>query len=110
MVSDARNIFLNANEFAEQITYAPSGGVPKTIKAVVDRSRVDSSVQDSGRLVGKQAEIWIANHATDGVTSVNKGNDVVSMPNYNEGGSSVNWRVVEIIHKDEGMWHLLLQR
>jgi hypothetical protein len=110
MVSDARNIFLNASEFAEQVSYTPFGGSPKTIKAVVDRSRIDSNIQDSGRLVGKQAEIWIANHATDGVTSVNKGNDLVSMPNYNGGGTNVNWRVIEIIEKDEGMWRLLLQR
>ena len=110
MVSDARNTFLNSGEFAETISYTPKGGSAKSIKAIVERSRLDSSSQDSGRIVGRQAEIWIANHATDGVASITKGEDLVSMPVHNEGGANVDWRVIDVMHKDEGVWQLLLQR
>lgn len=110
MVSDAQKAFLNDNEFAETIQYTPFGGSPKSIKADVKRSPLDSGVQDSGHLIARQAEVRIINHATDGVTSVNKGNDLVSMPVYRGGGTNVDWRVIDVTHQDEGMWYLLVQR
>lgn len=103
------NIFLNSDEFAEEITYTPNGGSPITINAIVTRSRLDPAEEDGGRILQNQCEIQIANDATDGVTSVDKGNDMVSLPAV-VGGDSVEWVVIDILEADEGAWHLLLQR
>ncbi len=108
--TDAINVFLNSNELAESITYTPSGGAAKTINAVIDRERLNQQGQDQGRTVSKECEIWIANDSTSGVTSVSKGQDTVAFPIYNQGGSNVTWRVIEIVSKDEGMWHLRVAR
>lgn len=106
---DAKAAFLNSDEFSELVTYTPNGGSPKIIKAVVVRERLQADGPDQGRVLNRQAEIYIANHATDGVTSVDKGNDTVSFPVFVE-GSAVPWKVVEVLGKDEGMWHLAVMR
>ena len=106
---DAKGMFLNSDEFAELITYTPNGESPKVIKALVVRERLQADGPDQGRVLNRQAEVYIANHATEGVTSVDKGNDTVSFPVFVE-GSAVTWKVVEVLGKDEGMWHLAVMR
>ena len=110
MASDVANILKDPNGPSETIQYTPFGGSPKSVNAVVNRARPDSGVQDGGHLVGRQAEITISILATDGVASVNKGNDIVSMPIYNGGATNVDWRVIDVLEKDDGAWHLLVQR
>jgi len=106
---DAKAAFLNSDEFAESITYTPNGGPPKVIKALVVRERLQADGPDQGRVLNRQAEIYIASDATQGVTSVDKGNDTVSFPVFVE-GPAVPWKVVEVLGKDEGMWHLAVMR
>lgn len=106
---DAKTAFLNSDEFAESVTYTPNGGSPKVIKALVVRERLQADGPDQGRVLNRQAEIYIANHTTDGVTSVDKGNDTVSFPVFVE-GPAISWKVVEVLGKDEGMWHLAVMR
>lgn len=105
MALDAVGVFLNDDEFAEEITYTPYGGTPRTIKAIVVRERLGTNPEDSGRTLRNECEIFIANHATSGVTSVDKGDDSVSFPEQ-IGGSAINWFIMDIISKDDGMWHL----
>ena len=109
LLQDARLAFLS-EDIAEMISYTPFGESPKLIKAVVRRDRLEPSAQDQSRLLAKQAEIWVSNHEEDGILLVTKGEDIVSMPVYEGGSPSVDWRVIEILSKDPGMWHLLVQR
>jgi hypothetical protein len=106
---DAKVAFLNNDEFAESITYTPNGGSPKAVKALVVRERLQADGPDQGRVLNRQAEVYVANDATEGVISVDKGNDTVSFPVFVE-GSAVSWRVVEVLGKGEGMWHLAVMR
>ena len=92
---DARNVILNKDEFAETVIYTPKGGSPKSIEGIVSRSQADSNEQDQGRMLHRQCEIWIANDASEGVVSVDKGDDKVSLPPL-LGQASVDWRVVDI--------------
>jgi hypothetical protein len=105
---DARQVFLNTDEHAEMIAYTPYGGTSKDIKAVVSRRGIEPGGEDSGRVLRNQVEILIANDADEGVIAVNKGGDVVALQE-REGGVMKNWRVLDIINQDAGMWHLLLQ-
>jgi len=109
LTSDFKSVMLNLNEFAEQIKYTPSGQSQRTIKAIVVRKGLNIPGQDTGRILNNQAEIYIANDSTYGVTEINKGEDLVDMPEI-EGESDVQWAVADILGKDEGCWHLLVSK
>ena len=109
MPLDAANCMLNTNEFAEAVIYKPSGGAPKTINALVVRRQIEADEQDQGHVLENQCEVYVANHASSGVTSVQKGKDILSFPEQ-LGGISTDWFVVDVVYKDDGMWRLLVQR
>lgn len=106
--TDSGSVFLNSDHFAESITYTPHNELSKTIKAVIDRSPV-RPVERGGRPSPVNiVEIWIANHATDGVTSVKERFDKVSLP-LREGGAAVDLRITKVIEQDAGLWRLEAQ-
>lgn len=107
--TDALNSFLNTNEFAETIQYTPKGGTLKTIKAVINRKRINPGTEESGRVLQDQIEILIANDPAYGVSLINKGGDEVLFPEV-LGGIDVNFVVIDILGEDQGMWHLLVQK
>jgi len=109
MAADAVNAFLNGNEFAEEITYIPHGGVSRDIQAVVTRRRVQPAAETSSRSLVDQMEIQIANHASSGVTSIKKGFDKVIIADPG-GVTDITYVVADILAQDEGMWHLLLRK
>jgi uncharacterized phosphosugar-binding protein len=109
LAQDAIKAFLDGAAFAEDITYTPKVGVPKIIKAVIIRKRIDPANEDSGRVLLNQAEVFLANDAVSGVTSINKGGDVVSFAE-TIGGAAITWVVADILEHDEGIWHLLAQK
>jgi hypothetical protein len=107
--NDAVLTFLNTGEHAETILYTPKGEMAKQISAIVERKRIIPSGEDSGRTLINQVEIMIANDAKNGVISINKGADTVSLPE-RMGDASISWVVEDILDQDEGMWHLLLSK
>lgn len=103
---DVINCFLNTAEFAEAITYTPEGEAGKEINAIVVRGRLEPGSEDQGRGLQNQVEIYIANDATEGVTSVDKKDDRITLNDVE--GTSREARIIEVLHKDEGAWHLLV--
>ncbi|MDP2943363.1 MAG: hypothetical protein Q8O36_07685, partial [Candidatus Omnitrophota bacterium] len=99
----------NTDEFAEDIVYTPKGESAKSIRAIVNRKRLDPSTEDSGRVLAGQAEIFIANDTVAGVSLVSKGQDKVSLSEL-MGPPAIDWVVIDIIDQDEGMFHLLIQK
>ena len=109
LLDDAKKVFLNTAELAEDITYVSPDSSARHIKAIVIRQRPDSESQDTGRILQRQIEIYVLNDRDDGIASVNKGQDKVLLPIQID-GEAVSWAVVDIISKDDAMWHLLIQR
>jgi len=109
VTQDAIKAFLDGEAFAEDVTYTPKGGMPKVIKAVIIRKRLDPAYEDTGRTLINQGEIFIANDAAAGIASINKGGDIVSFAE-TIGGAVINWIVADILDHDEGLWHLLVQK
>lgn len=105
MSDDVANVILNSNEFAEVITYVKKDGTELSIKAIVERNRLDTGGEDEGRALTKEIEVMFANHPTNGVDSINVGFDLVRLPEY-LGSASIDWRIVEILKHDESMWHV----
>lgn len=109
MAEDAANVVLNSDEFAEEIQYTPHNGTVRTIKAIVERSRIMPDSADAGRVLAKTVEVNIARHATLGVLAVTKNGDKISLPTV-IGGTNDDYVVVDILSQDEGLWRLLLKR
>lgn len=98
--------FLSVSEFGESITYTPYQDLAKTIKAIVDRNPEPKIIEHGGKpFKGNRIELFIANHSTNGVTSVKKGFDRVELPLI-EGGDNVTFRITKVLNSDPGMWHL----
>ncbi len=104
--ADVIDCFLNTAEFAEMITYTPQGGVAKDINAIVVRGRLEPGSEDQGRGLQNQAEIYIANDTVEGVTSVDKKDDRITLDDVE--GTIREARIIEVLHKDDGAWHLLV--
>jgi len=104
---DALNCLLNTDEFAEEITYTPAGGQSRIIKALVDRDRKTPDRQDDSRTLQNQAEIFVLNDETLGISQINEIDDRIILSD--SGGSSKVCRIVEVLAKDDALWHLLAQ-
>lgn len=102
-------VLLNTDEFAEAVVYVPYGEAERTINAIVDRNPTQEFDEDGAQHFSPRVEITIANHATLGVTKVNKGRDEVRL--FKQLGDTLvtTFRVREIMDQDEGAWRLDLQ-
>ncbi len=108
MADDFAKVVLNADEFAEDISYIQDGDT-KAIKAIIVRSRLEGGVEDGGRISRNQCEAYIANGTEYGMAAVNKGKDTVQFPE-RVGESNATWAVIDVISKDSAMWHLLVEK
>ena len=103
---DAVDCLLNRAEFAEEITYTPSVGSPKIIKAVIVREGLEPSSENVARSLRKQARLYIANDEASGITQIDKNDDRITLNDVE--GNPKEARINEVLNKDEGVWHLLV--
>lgn len=106
MPKDAVSCFLNGGEFAEDITYTTGAGVSKVIKAVVVRYELAPAEENINRSLKKQAEVFIANDETNGMTTVNKKDDRITLKDTE--GIDREARINDVINHDDGMWYLMV--
>ena len=107
MARDALGCFLNTSEFAEEISYIPKNDIAKIIKAVVVRGQIKPEQIDSQRLLHNRIEVFIANSASIGVATVSLEDAIVAK---DMAGNDVEWGIIDVIYKDDGMWHLLAEK
>jgi hypothetical protein len=103
MQADASGVFLNLDEFGEEITYTPDSGSPTSILAVIDRDpyKVEFVADGTGRL--KEAVLVISAIVTEGIVAPNL-KDTVTF-------DSIAWAVVDIQGDGVGaMWQLHVRR
>lgn len=104
---DMKNVFLNTDEFAEDIVYTTKCGTETTIPAVIDRPAPDSSAEDQGRILHNQATILIHNDVQNGKISVDTKGDSVRFPAL-PGGEIISWDIIEILESSDSHWKLLV--
>lgn len=102
---EAKEVFLNSDEFAEEITYTLAAGGTKVIKAVVVRRGLEPGSENVSRSLRKQAEVYIADDAVSGVTAIDKTDDRIRLKDME--GIDREARINEVLERDGGMWHLL---
>jgi len=103
---DAKAVFLNGGEFAEEIIYTPSVGAAKPIKAVVVRKDLTPADENVGRSLKNQAEMFISTDSTEGVSAINQKDDRITLADVE--GVSKEARINDILGKDDGLWRLLV--
>lgn len=112
IVTDAANVFLNSDHFAETVTYYPhrfhTAAVrePRSIKAVVIRNQV--SVFNPDEQILTEFEVRVANNSTTGISSaeLDTGGDQIALaPRIGE--TPVKKSVQYLTEHDEGMLVLI---
>lgn len=111
IASDATDVFLNSDHFAETVTYyphrmIPTAGLSRTIKAVVIRNPVSRFNADEQ--IMPEYEVRVANDSTYGISSseLNTGGDQISLPA--RIGETASRRSIQmLLEQDEGMLVLL---
>lgn len=102
--ADILDILTDA-EFAEEITYTPHRGTPKTIFAIVNRQPASRMPEITDGRQSPDMDILIANDATDGVTAVIEGKDTITVAE-RYGGTVKVHTVTEVLAGDAGAWLL----
>lgn len=105
MAIDAKTVFINNGEFAEEITYTPAGGTAKIIRAVIVRKELLPSDEVNNRSLKNQAEVYVSTDPLEGISFINRRDDRITI---DVEGTAKDARVNDILSKDEGMWHLLI--
>lgn len=100
-------VFLQSG-FEEEIVYTPSGGIAKTIDAVVNRDAVKEDSAGKQNLRSLNIEIEISTDATTGVAIVTAGEDTVALAK-RVGETATTMTVGGIIYSDAGAWRLRLR-
>jgi hypothetical protein len=91
---DAKNVILNKEDLAEEVTYTPKVGSPVTINVLPERDNPDSREEGSGHRY-RTARLLIQNSATSGVVTPKEG-DTLSWA-IRAGQPAKTCRVVAII-------------
>jgi hypothetical protein len=110
ITDDASSVFLNADEFAESVTYKPrlysvgDSRVNRPIKAVVIRELVQVVSEDGGETVLPSFEVHVANDSTLGISSdeLDTGGDKISFP-VRDGMVATDRAIVRLVTQDHGM-------
>lgn len=110
IVTDAKTVFLNNDEFSETVSYTPDGSSAKSIKAIVMRPQIDVLDQDRGVVLANQVQLYISTDATEGVAAVKKSLDKVALKLLLSDAAATTFRITDVIGHDEGMWHLVATR
>lgn len=106
LAQDGHGVFLNTDEFAEKITYTVEGSGSRVIRAIVVRYELAPAEENINRSLKKQAEVYIANNAVEGVTQISKKDDRITLKDTE--GFDREARINDVLNRDEGMWHLLV--
>lgn len=110
IITDAGNVFLNSDHFAETVTYYPQRfGTPaagRSIQAVVERRQV--AVFEPDQQIIPEFEVRVANDATTGISSseLNTGGDQISLA-VRIGETATKRSVQYLTEHDDGMLVLI---
>lgn len=107
--SDSLNVFCNANEFAENVTYVPhryfgdEARANRPIVAVVFREGIATVPQDV-EATSPVFEVHVHNNSSTGISSeeLDLGGDAISFPP-RDGQSASTRQVTRLLSQDHGM-------
>lgn len=95
MADDAPAVFLNTDEFAETVTYTPSGGSGRSIKAIVELNVASIVTSQDGQTHADRATLYASRNASTGIPSPSHDDQFTISGN--------TWKVVDIPAQDDAM-------
>jgi hypothetical protein len=98
---------VDTDGFGETVTYTARGKAPKTLEAVVFRNP-PAPVNGSLTATAPLMTVWVRNHATYGVTSVDTGGDTITVAE-RVGDTPKAHPVDSVLKQEGGMWQLRLR-
>jgi hypothetical protein len=103
IATDAITVFLNEDDFAEEVVYYPRNGTPRPINAVVIREGVTIYIDD-GQNALPGYEVHVANDDTRGISDgeLNVGGETISFPP-RESRTSKKHTIQSVSSQDNGM-------
>lgn len=103
---DALTVFLQVDDFAEEVIYHPGNGSARNIKAVVIRESQSQMAEIDG-VVLPYTVIHVANNATTGISSdeLDEGQDQIEFA-VRHGQTPQRRTIMELLNQDEGMLEL----
>src|SRR5574343_292898 len=103
IVTDANDVFLDTDDFAESITYTPSGGAAVTVSAIVNRNPLQTRGTDNNARLEFEIEIEVA---VESVAAVILNGDTVALKKREGDTADTTFKVSHIVQQDSGMWRL----
>ena len=100
--------FVDTDVFGESITYTPGDGSGAVSRNAVVIRRLPELVAGTAAALAPVIDVWIRNHATLGVSAVDRGSDMVSVAT-KVGGTAAAHAIDQIVEQDSAMWHLRLR-
>lgn len=109
ILDDASDVFLNASDFAETVTYHPhtyfnaTERASREVKAVVFREQLSVFTEDVETVI-PMFEVHVANDSTAGISSdeIDLGGDQISLP-LRDGKAAERRAITELLTQDNGM-------
>ena len=100
LVEDLDNVIFNTDEFAEDITYSPSGGSPYSLKGIFDHEYEDINPETNEAIVSEQPNVQVDENK---LQAEPKPNDEVTI-------RSVVYKVIKSEKNGVGVTRILLHR
>jgi len=100
-------MMVDTDSGGESVSYVAKDGTARSINAIVFRN---PPAEVPGTKVGSSPliRVFVRNHATHGITSVNTGGDKLLIAD-RYGGPAADHYVSKILHQDAGGWMLELR-
>jgi len=102
LAGDLGDVFLNSADYAEEITFTPAGGSPRTIMAVVEREGERQEDLQDGQQTVRRATVHVSNNALAGVGVLGRRDQFAF--------DSLTWAIDEIGGPQCGMYTVALRR
>ncbi|WP_447983786.1 hypothetical protein [Nitrospira sp. Nam74] len=99
-------LYGDTDAFGEMVTYTPHLGAPRDIGVLVERN-VERDMKASGAAFPLVFEMWIPNHPTLGVETINERLDKVTVKVRVNDTVPREFRVMQVLGgSDPGAWHV----
>lgn len=76
IAADVDDVFLNADDFGEEVSYTPVGGSSRTITVVVEPQAAEIREEGNHLVEHRIIRVFAKKHATEGIAVLSKGDAI----------------------------------
>lgn len=76
IAADVETVFLNTDDFGEEVSYTPAGGAARTIVVVIEPQPAEIRQEGSHLVEHRIVRVLAKVHATEGIITLSKGDSI----------------------------------